>query len=83
MDAAKALSLSAVTGILAGLAACGGEPRTEPQTPSTSVPVPTERHCCKGRNECQGKSGCKTDQNASCAGQNSCRGRGTSCPKGG
>jgi hypothetical protein len=82
MNPGKALAMTAVTGILAGLAACGGEPKADPNTPaSTSAAPPTDKNCCKGRNECKGKSGCKTENNA-CAGLNDCKGRGTSCPKG-
>lgn len=82
MDLGKAFAMTAVSGILA---ACASEPKVDPSSPTTTItqPVPSgERSCCKGRNACAGKSGCKTEQNLSCAGQNSCRGKGTSCPKG-
>jgi len=35
----------------------------------------TDKHICKGHNECKGKGGCKTDKN-SCAGMNDCKGKG-------
>lgn len=82
MNLGKALAMTAVTGMIAGLAACGGENQAEPKTPSTNTAAPTDKNCCKGKNECKGKSGCKTEQNASCAGANTCKGTGTSCPKG-
>ena len=83
MNLGKALAMTAVTGMIAGLAACGGEQKAEPVAPTTdAVPAPTEdKNCCKGKNECKGKSGCKTETNASCGGQNECKGKGTSCPK--
>ncbi|MBX3204611.1 MAG: hypothetical protein KF764_06050 [Labilithrix sp.] len=84
MNLGKALAMTAVSGMLAGLAACGGEQKPEaqtPATPSTDVAPPEDKNCCKGKNECKGKSGCKTETNASCAGSNECKGNGTSCPK--
>jgi hypothetical protein len=82
MNLGKALAMTAVTGMIAGLAACGGEQKVDPKAPSTDVAAPTDKNCCKGKNECKGKSGCKTETNASCAGSNECKGKGTSCPKG-
>ncbi len=82
MNLGKALAMTAVTGMIAGLAACGGEQKADPNTPSTNTAAPTEdKNCCKGKNECKGKSGCKAEKSA-CAGQNACKGQGTSCPKG-
>jgi hypothetical protein len=81
MNLGKALAMTAVTGMIAGLAACGGEPKADPKSPTTDVAAPTDKNCCKGKNECKGKRGCKTEQNASCGGQNECKGKGTSCPK--
>jgi hypothetical protein len=82
MKIGKALAMTAVTGMIAGLAACGGEQKADPNTPSTNTATPTDKNCCKGKNECAKKSGCKTETNASCAGQNDCKHKGTSCPKG-
>jgi hypothetical protein len=81
MNLGKALAMTAVTGMIAGLAACGGEQKADPNTPATSAGAPTDKNCCKGKNECKGKSGCKTETNASCAGSNECKAKGTSCPK--
>jgi hypothetical protein len=77
------MAATAVTGMLAALAGCGGGGDNLPmKAPSTDVPIATEKNCCKGRNACKAKSGCKTETNASCAGQNDCKGKGTSCPRG-
>jgi hypothetical protein len=84
MNLGKALAMTAVTGMLAGLAACGGEQKPDPNVPSaapTETAPAQDKNCCKGKNECKGKSGCKTEQNATCAGQNDCKGKGTACAK--
>jgi len=81
MALGKALAMTAATGLLAGLTGCGGETARTPQVPSTDVSTPAAKDCCKGRNECMYKSGCKTETNASCAGQNTCKHQGTACPK--
>ena len=83
MNIGKALAVTAMSGILAGvLAACGGAPDVAPKVPSTTdLAPPAAKDCCTGKNECKGKSGCKAGANATCAGQNSCKGQGTSCPK--
>ena len=81
MNVGKALAMTAVTGMLAALAGCGGENAAAPKAPSTDVTPHSDKNCCKGKNECKNKSGCKAGDNASCAGQNTCRGKGTSCPK--
>jgi hypothetical protein len=83
MNLGKALAISAVTGMLAGATAGCGDNKPEAKAPDTNVSAPGEKNCCKGKNECANKSGCKTETNASCAGQNSCKHKGTSCPKGG
>jgi hypothetical protein len=81
MKLGNVLATTAMTGMIAALAGCGGETPAA-KAPSTDVPVVSEKNCCKGKNACKNKSGCKTETNASCAGQNECKGRGTSCPKG-
>jgi hypothetical protein len=63
----------------------GGAPvkAARPEPTTTSVAGSTSRgavrlrskDCCKGRNECKGKGGCKTANNA-CKGQNQCKGQG-------
>ena len=55
MNLGKALAMTAVTGMIAGLAACGGEQKADPNTPSTSAAPPTDKNCCKGKNDCKGK----------------------------
>lgn len=45
----------------------------------------SDKHVCKGHNECKGKGGCKTDKH-DCAGKNECKGKGgckarANCPK--
>lgn len=80
MAIGKALAMTAITGMLAALTTgCASGP--DPKVPSTDVPDPADKDCCRGRNECRNLSGCKTETNASCAGQNECKTKGTSCPK--
>lgn len=82
MKLGNALAMTAVTGMLAALTACGGnQPEVKDPSSSTDTAAPAEKNCCSGKNECKGQSGCKSEQNASCAGQNECKGKGTSCPK--
>ena len=53
--------------------------QSSPEGGATSQPAnQTDRHACKGMNDCAGKGGCGTDQN-SCAGKNACKGKG-GCP---
>jgi hypothetical protein len=73
----KVLAFSAVSGMVAALAGCGG---SEPAagTPTSGVaaqPASPAKHACKGQNACKGQGGCKTDKNA-CKGQNGCKGQG-------
>lgn len=89
IDMSKALAFSAVSGIVAGIAGCGGsqaapanaEPAKDPaaMAPAGSAApadaAAVEKHSCKGQNSCKGNGGCKTDKNA-CKGQNSCKGQG-------
>lgn len=81
MKLGKALATTAMTGMMAALAGCGGGNNLPPKPPATDVPEVGEKNCCNGRNACKGKSGCKTETNAACAGQNDCKGKGTSCPR--
>jgi hypothetical protein len=87
MDMVKTVALTAVSGLVAGLAGCGGssEAAKAPEGDSSAAPAGSEaapaaaeagaKHCCKGQNECKGKGNCKTDKNA-CKGQNECKGKG-------
>ena len=87
MNIGKALAVSAVSGILVGvLGGCGGAPPADAKAPTTDVAPPAAKDCCKGKNECKNKSGCKAGDNASCAGKNECKNKGTKqgtgdCPK--
>ena len=81
----KTLAFSAVSGMVAALAGCGGEapPAAAPAAPaaapaaagSAAAPAAVEKHACKTQNSCKGKGGCKTDKNA-CKGMNECKGKG-------
>ena len=83
MNIGKHLAVTAMTGMLAGvLGGCGNDkPAETPKAPSSDVAPPAAKDCCKGKNECANKSGCKAGENTSCAGKNSCAHKGTSCPK--
>jgi hypothetical protein len=91
MNLTQTLMAAAVTGILAGTTACGGEATPPPAAPAAepapAAPVADDRapaatdltdpakHACKGQNDCKGRGGCKTELNT-CKGQNECKGRG-------
>ena len=82
MNIGKALAVTAVTGMLAGLAiGCNDSNAAPAKSPSADPAAPAAKDCCKGKNTCKGTSGCKAGDNASCAGKNECKGKGTSCPK--
>ena len=58
----KTLALSAVGGMVAGLAGCGSTPApTDPAAaapaadPAAAMPAAADKACCKGQNECKGK----------------------------
>ncbi len=75
-----ALLSAAVSGLLLGatattLSSCGKEGTTTITPANTAPAVSTDKHACKGRNDCSGKGGCKTGDNG-CAGKNSCKGKG-------
>lgn len=83
---AKTLAFTAMGGLVAGLAACGGG-QTEPAAGGTATPGPETqgtdtasaagaKDCeCKAKNACQGKGACKGDHNE-CAGKNPCKDKG-------
>ncbi len=78
----KSLALTAASGLVAGLAACGGEPAKDPSsvsadpaTASHADAAPVAKECCKGKNDCKGKGNCKTEKN-DCAGKNECKAQG-------
>ncbi len=81
----NALLLSAaLAGLTSGTAVTA---RAQNTTPSTNVKVAkaglrytgfgqqTDKHSCKGKNDCSGKGGCKSGDNG-CKGKNSCKGKG-------
>ena len=72
----KALAFTAVGGLVAGLVGCGSDQKTAdaPAGDATAAPA-AAKECCKNKNECKGKGGCKTDTN-DCAGKNECKGKG-------
>lgn len=75
----KALAFTAVGGLVAGLAGCGGDQKQADAAPAasgdpTAAPA-AAKECCKGKNTCKGKGGCKTATNE-CAGKNECGGKG-------
>lgn len=82
MDMAKTVALTAVGGMVMGIVGCGsstpegttpsGDSSAAPSASSAAADAP---HCCKGLNSCQGKGGCKTDENK-CRGLNSCKAKG-------
>ena len=85
MDLAKTLALSAVGGMVVGVVGCAsdGKQAEEPTAETTATPESTgeatdaEKQCCKGKNECSGKGGCKADDGShDCAGKNECSGKG-------
>ena len=78
----KALAFTAIGGLVAGLAACGGGE----QKPADSAAGATSadpnaapaaaKECCKGKNTCKGKGGCHVDGAQDCKGKNDCKGKG-------
>ena len=82
----KTLALSAVGGMVAGLAGCGSTPApTDPAgaapaaDPAAAMPAAAaagEKACCKGHNECKGKGNCKVEGKQDCKGHNECKGQG-------
>jgi hypothetical protein len=79
----KTLALSAVGGMVAGLAACGSPPvPTDPAAaapaadPAAAMPATGDKACCKGQNECKGKGNCKVEGGNDCKGKNDCKAKG-------
>ena len=76
--ASHSLLAAAVSGILVG---CGGaqassaEPKAEAPSTATREAKDTDKHACKGQNDCAHQGGCKTEAHA-CKGQNDCRAQG-------
>lgn len=82
----KALAFTAVGGLVAGLAGCGGEQKTtetpaggttDATTDANAAPA-AAKECCKGKNVCKAQGGCKTEGEGAheCAGKNECKGQG-------
>jgi hypothetical protein len=80
----KALFLTAVGGIVAGLAGCANEQQqpgaAAPSATPAAAPAGAKNCCAPGKNTCAGKGGCQTKENA-CAGKNKCAGKGGCAPK--
>jgi hypothetical protein len=61
-----------------------GASPSSPSRPLSTPPIgiasedPQPKDCCRGKNECKGKSGCATSTN-DCRGKNECKGTGSSC----
>ena len=79
----KTLALTAVGGMVAGLAGCGGsapaptDPAAAPAAePASAMPTAGAKECCKGKNECKGKGGCKVEGANDCKGKNECKSKG-------
>ena len=79
MQMGKTLAFTALGGLVAGLAGCGGDQKQADAAPAPTgdaTAAPAEaKECCKGKNVCSGKGGCQTETNA-CAGKNECKGKG-------
>ncbi|HTN90439.1 MAG TPA: hypothetical protein VL242_42485 [Sorangium sp.] len=83
MDMGKTLALTAVSGMVAGLAGCASSPPPDPETAApagepAAAEAPAEasaKECCAGKNECKGKGGCKGNGH-DCSGKNECKGQG-------
>ena len=76
----KALAFTAVGGLVAGLYGCGGDQKTPdnaagPAASGDAAAAPAAKDCCKGKNSCSQKGGCKTDKN-DCKGKNECKEKG-------
>jgi hypothetical protein len=67
------LVAAAVAGIALGAESTPAHPGLEPQNPQAEPRG--DKHDCRGKNECKGKGGCKTDKHA-CKGKNECKGQG-------
>ena len=77
----KVLAFTAVGGLVAGLAACGGgekkaDDATKVEGANKDATAAGAKACCKGQNECKGKGNCKVEGAQTCKGQNECKGKG-------
>lgn len=78
MNFNQTLLAAAVTGIMAGVTACGSSTPPAASPDSTAMAAGDSagaKHDCKGKNNCKGQGGCKTDAH-SCKGMNDCKGQG-------
>jgi hypothetical protein len=86
MDMAKAIALTAVSGLVVGAVGCGGDSKGS-ATPSGSgdaAPSASQtgaKACCKGHNDCKKQGNCKVEGKNECKGQNDCKGQGGCKPK--
>jgi hypothetical protein len=88
-NSVNALLLSAaLTGLIGGTTIATAQTAAPAATPSVKASAKvlkagysfagqdkTDKHSCKGKNDCKGKGGCKTGDNG-CKGKNSCKGKG-------
>ena len=77
----KVLAFTAVGGLVAGLAACGGgekkaDDATKVEGANKDATAAGAKACCKGQNECKGKGNCKVEGKQDCKGKNECKGNG-------
>jgi len=66
------LLIAAISGITAS-SPHADEPR--PRAGAWMLDDRPAKHACKGKNDCKGQGGCKTDRHA-CKGKNDCKGQG-------
>ncbi len=67
------LVAAAVAGIALGAQSALAASSLGPQEPQAEPRG--DKHDCRGKNECKGKGGCRTDKHA-CKGKNECKGQG-------
>jgi len=85
MDMAKAIALTAVSGLVVGTVGCGSDSKGS-ATPTGTEAAPSAsqsgaKACCKGQNDCEKKGNCKVEGVNECKGQNKCKGKGGCKPK--
>lgn len=73
MNLGKTLAITAVGGVLAGLAGCGG---AAANAADPKMATAGAKECCKGKNACHGQGNCAVEGKQKCAGQNKCAGQG-------
>ncbi len=69
------LMLAAVGGLMAAPAVLGCSSSSTKPAADSGAMTASDKHACKGLNECKGKGGCSAGDNG-CASKNSCKGKG-------